>query len=431
MKKPCIIPGAGRQIEAQAAKKNREQNYRMNLLSGIEQDFHRPQKNPGAYEWWHFDGTDDTSGYSFSARFYAGNPLSPYYQEALSRYWKKTKSPLLDQTPVSAPSMRSADSGQAPDPLDFCGVHFQVFRNHSLAAEFTQEYAPGQLKASDHQPAVLLGSNRFNWDPEGAPPSYTLTLQGALPGRKSLRARLFLMPEKFDLPPLESSESWPTHSWILAAPRCRVEGTLQWCDAEGDVQKEQPFIGNGYHDHHLGTVPMDRFIKSWHWGRAFFKNRTLVYSVQVPADTKEPPEAVFLLNEDGQTQVFTRKLTLSLFRNRRNVFWVPYAKKLVLREVEGLPDWRFEIEHDVVLSDGPVSLVFQDQVTLFHKDVAVRGRGMSNLIDGPRLSSRWFFPMAKGKTHWMARPLGKFSGSVDDSTGDVFTDRSSMPPPKP
>jgi carotenoid 1,2-hydratase len=402
----------------------------MNLLSGIDSDFHHPQKNPGAYEWWHFDGTDDTSGYSFSAQFYAGNPLSPYYQQALIHYWKKTKSPLVDTTPVSAPahSMRSAYSGQAPNPMDFCGVHFRVFKNDSLAGEFNQEYTPGQLKASDHQPAVLLGSNRFNWDPEGNPPSYTLTLQGNLPGRRSLRARLFLTPESFSPPSLESSESWPTHTWVLAAPRCRVEGTLQWCDAEGEVQKEQPFIGNGYHDHHFGTVPLDRFVKSWHWGRAFFKNRTLVYSVQIPADEKEAPTAVFLLNEGDQTQTLTRKIKLSLFRNRRNVFWMPYAQKLLFEEVEDLADWKFEISHNAILSDGPVSLVFQDQVTLFHKDTQVKGQGMSNLIHGPRLSNHFFFPMLKGKTDLITRSSAGAFPSAGLSDGDVFTDRSQIPP---
>ncbi|HEY5038371.1 MAG TPA: hypothetical protein VIJ93_04785, partial [bacterium] len=195
----------------------------MNLLSGIEQDFHRPQKNPGAYEWWHFDGTDDNKSLSFSTQFYAGHLLSPFYQEKLATYWKEAKSPLVTNTKVDV-----------PNPLDFCGVIFRLFHKGRLAGEFLQEFDHDMLRASDSQPAVLLGSNRFNWDPAGNPPSYTLTLQGPLQTNgKSLRARLFFTPERISLPAPQSSEDLPTHTWILAAPRCHVEGTIEWCDAEG------------------------------------------------------------------------------------------------------------------------------------------------------------------------------------------------------
>ncbi len=81
----------------------------MNLLTGVNQDFHRPQKAPGAYEWWHFDGIDDRTGYSFSIQFFAGNLFSAYYQDSLKTYWEKTKSPLIVTT-TAVPCGRSAES---------------------------------------------------------------------------------------------------------------------------------------------------------------------------------------------------------------------------------------------------------------------------------------------------------------------------------
>jgi carotenoid 1,2-hydratase len=381
----------------------------MNLLSGIEQDFHRPQKNPGAYEWWHFDGTDDNSGVSFSAQYYAGHPLSPFYQEKLATYWKESKSPLVANTKVDV-----------PNPLDFCGVIFRVFRKGRLIGEFLQEFEPGMLKASDHQPAVLLGSNRFNWDPAGNPPSYNLTLQGPLQtGGQSLRARLFFTPEKISLPAQQSTDTFPTHTWILAAPRCHVEGTIEWCDSDGNIKKEQVFVGQGYHDHHFGTVPLDRFLKAWHWGRAYLGNQTLVYSVQVPIDEKEPIDGLLLTANQDEAHVW--KVAFQLSKRRRNFFWLPYHKILEFTDADSL-----RVTHLKILGDGPASLVFEDKVLWDEGGKILTGSGMSNYLYTPRLSGRFFYPLLKGKTFRMTKSKNDLPGALNKPGGDVFTDRPAL-----
>ncbi|HXL73335.1 MAG TPA: hypothetical protein VN963_06890, partial [bacterium] len=205
----------------------------MNLLSGVKEDFHRPQKSPGSYEWWHFDGTDDQSGLSFNLQFYAGNLFSAYYQDNLKTYWQKTKSPLAAGGSINTESL-------APNPLDYCGVAFRIFRNDNLVGESLQEFSGKFLKASDHHGAVKLGPSRFNWDEGGAPPSYVITVQSPLQTKRGyLRARLFFTPLLKKIPDLPPPEIPSTHTWVLAAPLCHVEGTLQWCNALGDVEKEE------------------------------------------------------------------------------------------------------------------------------------------------------------------------------------------------
>src|SRR5258708_5948386 len=144
----------------------------MNLLAGIEQDFHRPLQSPGAYEWWHFDGTDEKSGYAFSLQFFAGNLFSAYYQDSLKTYWEKTKSPLLEQSTTAMP--------EAPNPLDYCGVAFRIFHQGRMVGEGLQEFSARFFKASDKEGAVLLRPNRFNWDKTRDPPSYVVTAQAPL-----------------------------------------------------------------------------------------------------------------------------------------------------------------------------------------------------------------------------------------------------------
>jgi carotenoid 1,2-hydratase len=382
----------------------------MNLLSGVEQDFHRPQRTPGAYEWWHFDGTDDTSGLCFSAQFYAGHLLSPYYQESLARYWKETRSPLV----------AGGGPPRPPNPLDYTGVAFRVFKGGDLLGEFLQEFDPGMLKASEREPALLLGSNRFNWIPDGDPPSYALTLQGKVERGLSLRARLFFTPRELEVPLPPASETLPSHTWVLAAPLCHVEGTFEWCDAEGAVKKERKFVGRGYHDHHYGSVPLDRFVSAWHWGRAFLGEETLVYSMRLPRDEKEPPEGFLLAGSPSGTKA--RRVSFGLSQARRNFFWVPYHKGLGSTDVQDL-----RISHRRVLSDGPVSLLFGDEVEWAGNGPALKGGGMSNYLYTPRLSSRFFFPMLKGKTVKVARAALSGPGTLDQPGGDVFTDRPDIP----
>ncbi len=354
----------------------------MNLLTGVEQDFHRPQKSPGAYEWWHFDGTDDQSGYSFVIRFHAGNLFSAYYQDSLRTYWEKTKSPLVDSSLRPDP----------PNPLDYCGVSFRLFHKGAQVAESLQEFSQKSLKASDKHGAVLLGPNRFNWDERGDPPSYILTAQAPLSGGKTtIRARLFFTPLLKNTTAFPQPETPSTHSWILAAPLCHVEGTLEWVDGEGESGRTVAFVGKGYHDHHFGSVPLGQFVKSWHWGRAFLGEETLVYSFRVPADPREPSEGLFFNAGPGETRVWNVAFKAS--QSRWNFFALPYQKTLEFTDADSL-----RIGHRQVLGDGPVQLVFGDRVRWVSGGKTLEGTGLSNYLYAPRLSSRFFFPLLKGKS---------------------------------
>jgi hypothetical protein len=380
----------------------------MNLSAGTDRDFHRAVKNPGAYEWWHFDGRDARSGYGFSIEFSAGNLFSPYYQDSLKTYWEKTKSPLVD------PGV----SGGAPRPLDHCGVAFRLFHGDRMVAEGLHEFPGKFFRASDTQGAVLLGPNRFNWDPSGDPPSYVVTAQAPLKGgRKLLRARLFFTPLIRDFPPFPPPAVPSTHHWILAAPFCHVEGTLQWCDAEGETEREIPFVGKGFHDHHAGAVPLDRFVRSWHWGRALWEDAALVYSVQVPAGERGGAEGVLFSFRGGRAAVERAPFRLS--GRRRNFFWLPYAKRL---QPEGNLSPR--IRHRRILGDGPVCLVFEDDILWETGGKTLRGTGLSTYVHAPRLSSRFFFPMLKARTTLYAEgPLREGSPGPPPGPGDVSTTR--------
>lgn len=379
----------------------------MNLLAGVEQDFHRPQKSPGAYEWWHFDGTDEKTGYSFVIQFHAGNLFSAYYQDSLRTYWKKTKSPLVDP----------ARSPEAPNPLDYCGVSFRLFHKDRMVAESLQEFSQKSLKASDRHGAVLLGPNRFNWDQRGEPPSYVLTAQAPLQGRKTtVRARLFFTPLSKSFPAFPKPEIPSTHTWVLAAPLCHVEGTLEWVNSEGETKKETAFVGKGYHDHHIGSVPLDRFVKAWHWGRAFMGDSTLVYSVQIPPNDKEPIEGFLLATDSNKTNAW--RVAFKLSKRRWNIFGLSFQRTLEFADTQSL-----KVDHRQVLSEGPAYLIFEDKVQWSGDGTSLVGSGLSNLLYSPRLSNPLFFPMLKGKSLIM-RPSG--DSTLPPPSSDVSTTRPTL-----
>lgn len=383
----------------------------MNLVMGVEQDFHRPQKNPGAYEWWHFDGTDERSGYSFSIQFHAGNLFSAYYQDSLKTYWQRSKSPLISADPEGPnPSTPSGRSGQAgPNPLDYCGVTVRLFHKGSLVVESLQEFPARSLKASDKHGAVLLGPHRFNWDAAGDPPSYVLTTQ-APTSKGTFRARLFFTPLVKDFPTLPAPEMPSTHTWVLAAPLCHVEGTFEWVDKEGEPLKESAFVGTGSHDHHFGTVPLDRFLTAWHWGRAFLDGEALIYSLRLPVEG--PPEG-FLMSA-GPKGVRGWSVLFETSRKRFNVFGLPFHRTL-----DFTADKTLTIDHTRTLADGPVQTIFEDRLKGSFNGVGVSAPGLSHYLYLPRLSSRLFFPLLKGKS-LIVHPA---ETNVPPPSGDVTTTR--------
>jgi carotenoid 1,2-hydratase len=382
----------------------------MNLLSGVEQDFHRPQKLPGAYEWWHFDGTDDRSGYTFTIQFHAGNLFSAYYQDSLKTYWEKTKSPLVG----------NAIESEAPNPLDYCGVSFRLFYRGAMVVESLQEFSQKSLKASDKYGAVLLGPNRFNWDQRGDQPSYVLTVQAPIHGdRTTVRVRLFFTPNAVKITNFLGSEDpeaggLSTHTWVLAAPWCHVEGTLEWVNREGEPLKVAAFLGEGYHDHHFGAVPPGRFIKAWHWGHARLGEENLVYSVQVPEGVGEPEQTFLLSARGSQTRLWNSGVVLS--KKRWNFFGLPYKKRLDFPGCQSL-----RIDHSQILGDGPAHLLFGDKVRWNLEDRVLKGRGLSSYLYTPRLSSPFFFPLLKGKS--LIVQTTSDTGPLPPPSDDVSTTR--------
>jgi carotenoid 1,2-hydratase len=218
------------------------------------------------------------------------------------------------------------------------------------------------------------------------------------------------------MPTLPGPEFLSTHTWVLAAPVCHVEGTFQWCNPSGDIKKEIGFVGKGFHDHHFGTVPIDRFIENWHWGWTTLGNKTLVYSTQTFQDKNEKPEGILLVFRGNKLQSAQRKLSVNFKNTRRNLFWLPYAQKLEFGDLD------LYLEHQNLLSNGPAQLTFQDQVKWKYAGDSLKGHGLSNYLHTSRLSKPFFFPMLKGQSVLYTKK-SSLNISTPHPQGGVSTER--------
>jgi hypothetical protein len=71
------------------------------------------------------------------------------------------------------------------------------------------------------------------------------------------------------------------HRWFVVIPRANVTGSYTITYSDGSKRKVN-VNGIGYHDHNYGSAPFNLHLKSWYWGRAYTKDKTLIYAKFIP-----------------------------------------------------------------------------------------------------------------------------------------------------
>ncbi len=232
---------------------------------------------PGGYEWWYFDAESRDGRTRIVAILLEGFVFHPGYLRAYKRYLMR---PTQVRPPVAG---------------DFPCAYFVIYRDGKIAKQFMTQYRPDQFAASADRPEVTMGLNAMRVDDDG---NYRLSLQGH-PWRvtargpqtdydATLEANLTFSPT-FGHPPIERAflsraMTGAEHHWVLAAPHCRVSGTI---DGE-------PFDGMGYHDHNYGTAPIGPGLKRWVWGRILTDEAVELFHLAEPREAGLPNEVHFL-----------------------------------------------------------------------------------------------------------------------------------------
>jgi len=341
----------------------------MNITTVPEQEIWHDMQKPGAYEWWYFDAEEQKSGLSIVMIWFAGFPFSPYY----TNHYEQSKRDLSLDPPL---------------PSNYSGFSFQLYENGEEIVNFIREGGQELFESSHSSVGVRFEKNLFSYN--GLRDEYSLEIDFSYPARrKNVKATLLFKSGRrisYEKKDTNNDGKVPLHQWLLSVPKADVEGLIEVIDQPGDRNRRIPFMGNGYHDHNFGAVPMQEYISRWYWGRAFSKQFDLVYYVVFFKNNKYQPLTFLIIHSNkGEKSTVYDALRFNERNFRRGIFSPLHSIDLELHNDQA----RVKIHHNKVLDAGPFYLRFSSDIIL-----KIDGQhpenisGISEFLDPSRLQSR-------------------------------------------
>ncbi len=328
------------------------------LEIGTENDAFRHPTGTGAYEWWYFDAYDPVRDLGCVIIFFEGVPFSGFRQRSAAKAGKR---------------------GYVDRAADFPAVSFSLYHRGRTVAYMANLHGPERFEAGTSPVGVTIGKNRAMFD--GG--SYQVELDDVLLDGRALSARFSFVPQA--LPSIASDHSLKdsadaAHQWILAAPRCRVSGTIRL-----GADERHEISGNGYHDHNIGESSLQAQFESWEWGRVSFRNRTMVYYRATGAGGEQRAWLLDVAEADLSIAPAVIHESMPL----RNVYKLGYPGRMI---VSAGPH-ELEVRQRRIVDNGPFYLRFISEFVLDRECVS----GFSEVLRPKALAWRWFWPMLNSR----------------------------------
>ena len=308
---------------------------------------------PGSQEWWYFDAISDDGETALVIVWYAGLPFDPAYGVATLRH------------------LRDPARHPAPNPLDHAAIGLSLYRRGKTAIYALNRYPAAAFVHEAGPFSVAVARSRVDRDASG----YALHVETpAQDGRRSILADLRFTPAP-GTTPLErdlGGRGGP-HHWILAAPDCRVEGTVS---LRGPRGLSVDFRGRGYHDHNAGAEELSLAWTRWRWGRVHLGSKTAIYYQAEPRDG--PTRSLWVVCDDGRPMVVRDDAPFTFDDWRRHPLGIRYAKRLGL---DGVGSWT----HRKLVDYGPFYLRWLSEFEVDGKS----GLGICELLEAKNLHKPW------------------------------------------
>ena len=332
----------------------------MDAQPRLDPDRYFNLKTPGAHEWWYFDAISADGRDVLVIIFYAGLPFDPSYGVAAIRH------------------VRNPAKYPAPNPLDHSAVGLSWHRDGKLVAYALSGHKAEAFRHRADPFEVQVGTSRVARDADG---TYRLTVLTPSVDSKPIRASIRFSPAA-GTEPFErnlGSTALP-HQWILAAPDCRVEGSV----AIGDTSTN--FEGRGYHDHNAGAEEMSLAMQRWEWGRVHIGDQTHVYYASTPQPGKGEPQFLWITCVDGRLETVHEGggVLVQEKTPEQTVFGIRHAKERTISENDALTRIT-----GVCLDDGPFYRRWVANYRLDGSGSADSGTGIAELLDTRRMN-RWY-----------------------------------------
>jgi len=372
----------------------------MNITTESQQEVWHDLQKPGAYEWWYFDAEDKVRGISVVLIWYSGFPFSPYYMQRYDE-WKRSGSKAM------------------PLPSEHAGFSFQLYEQGRETLNFIREGGLGLFHADREGIGIGFENNRFSYDKESD--EYRLDIDFSFPSRnRQVRAGLLFRTCRrvcYAKKDRNSVEPGSCHQWLLSVPKADVSGFIDITGENGGGSRHIGFSGDGYHDHNLGTMPMQEYISRWYWGRAFSDRYDLIYYMVFFRNGGFRPLSLLMLHDNMEEK---SSVIDSLQFNERDyavgLFSPPHGRTLELFS----SDASVTISQKKALDAGPFYLRFASNISLRIGGEQLNGiSGISEYLNPVRLQSRFmrFFTRSRvwreGQPSFMYDSYNYFKGRSD------------------
>lgn len=379
----------------------------MNITSEFSLDSPHPKPEPGSYEWWYFDATDDNDDWQIVVIYYDGCPFSTAYNKA------------LDEQPEWALARYH--------PAITISLYYRgkpVFYSTSEYPENQADFNTGVRQKNSGEPQKVelrVGKNRLlmQYDKANAEFNHQLCLDEALPSgdhlegnltftSDALPAKLFRLSDdlSYDKHPKDSKNTRDAHNsghaWNLTQPKAKVKAQIVLKSAL-DGPREIQWTGTGYHDHNLGNEPMKNEFTDWYWGRFHFPEHTLIYYL-MRTDNGLSYKA-WLLDRHMKLQHSLTSGRLESYIS--NAFMLPAARIIELKEDnpagEGV---KVMIQQSQAIDSGPFYYRFRSEAILHigPSDMIEQARGITEYIRPARIHYRLFWPLVHMRYRYVAAP---------------------------
>lgn len=337
----------------------------MNISTDLDQVSPDPNKPPGGYEWWYFDGLSIDGKYSFVVIFYHDNPFS-------------------------TEKIRKLEND--PDKKGFHpAISVSLYRNKKTVYYSFLEFNEDEFNWDGNELKLSIQNNFFKYDLNGNNFSFVLNLDQELASGYKVRGTIKgsggLSPSS-----LINSESRDQHTWNLILPvfDFKSEMIIDGLDGKDHMIAE----GKGYHDHNTGNEPMKDSFKEWYWGRYHCKDFTLIYYLMEKYGSQQLE--AWLIDVENQT-VLEYLTEADWSYKTRNWFGLNSARKIDLNSSQVSVNIQLKDKID----DGPFYQRFIGESIFNYNGQVHAAHGISEYIYPENIHNKIFWPLVHMRLRYM------------------------------
>lgn len=351
------------------------------LLDPSEDRFHNLSER-GSYEWTYFDGLSEDGELGFSAIWFRGIPMSPWYSAA------------IDRDPQNAL------------PEQHCAFAFGLYNRKGRIASALEEGPESFFSGDTNSPDVRFRENSLYASPgKGGETGYHIRLNIRRPLLQSrIQGEITLQFPSHDLSgtavPYDPAAG--KHFWVPAAPNGSFNAAID-ITGIGRTASRYRFQGRAYHDRNFGVEPLHHLNVHWHWGRLHFGSKAFVFfevssagegSNEQSKKSEEKNSFRRLLLFDGGKLIESSEdgdFASTAWRNH----WATLPYPQAVRGSALQSDLRFSARTVSLLDSGPFYHRTAADVEVLHRGEKETGIGMTEYLRPARLGFRIFRPFVK------------------------------------